>query len=230
MLKWCKMKNISGYTFKTLVLWFFLLTAPAILKGQDTLRTYGPRISVDLARVGYLFADPSELGAEGSIDLEIYPNLYPVFEVGYNSVSEERSSFNYSSAGVYGRIGADYNLLPLKDRSVHHTISAGLRYGVSVFTHTAEDVLIPGEYWGDFRLDSYRRSLTGHWIELVAGFRAEVLSNFFMGWSLRYRILVNPEMDPLVTPQLIPGFGAGSVNRGVGFSYTIGYKFPVLKR
>ena len=208
------------------MLWLLPLTAV----GQDTLRTYGPRLSLDLARVGYLLSDPVELGAEASVDAEIYRNLYPVVELGYSTISEETETFNYSSGGVYLRAGADYNLLPRKDRSVHHDITGGLRYGISFFTHRAGEVVIPGEYWGDYLLDSYRRSLTGHWIELVAGIRTEVLTNFFLGWNLRYRILINPAMDPLVTPQLIPGFGSGTTNRGVGFSYSVGYKIPVLKQ
>jgi hypothetical protein len=70
----------------------------------------------------------------------------------------------------------------------------------------------------------------GHWVELAAGIRAELVSNVFMGWSLRYRILLNPGMDPLVAPQLVPGFGSGGSNRSFGISYSLSYKIPLVKK
>lgn len=229
MLNFCRMKNISGYSTELLLLVvLLLLMRPAA--GQDTLRTYGPRLGVDLARFAYLFADPAQTGAEISLDAELYPNLYPVMEAGYNRISEPGDLFDYTSAGTYARLGADYNILPMDDRSVHHTITGGVRYGVSFFSHRAEKIRIPGDYWGDYILDSYSNSLTGHWLELVVAARTEVAPNFFLGWSVRYKILLTPHMDDRVTPRLVPGYGRGSIEREFGFTYHIMYKIPVMKQ
>ncbi len=222
----CRMKNICGYIFKGALLLF--LCQP--VTGQDTLRTYGPRIGIDLARFVYVFANPSQVGAEISADAEIYKNIYPTFELGYSHISETTDLYSYTLGGTYARIGADYNLLPMKDRSVHHTIAVGFRYGVSRFTQLAESVVIPGDYWGDFILESYENSLTGHWVEMVGGLKAEVATNLFLGWSVRYKILLNPDMDPLVTPHLVPGYGLGTSDRAFGFTYSIMYKIPLFKR
>ena len=221
-----RMKSISGYICKILLL---AVAIPAV-HGQDTLRTYGPRFGIDVARFVYYFADPAEIGAEASVDLEVYPNIYPVVELGYNSINTEEESFDYASSGPYLRIGADYNLLPVNDRSIHHSTTIGFRYGLSTFSHQAENVLVPSDYWGDLVIDSYENSLTGHWIELVGGLKTELVPNFFLGWNIRYRILLNPEMDPLVTPDLVPGFGNGATNRVFGITYSILYKLPLLKR
>jgi hypothetical protein len=97
------------------------------VSGKDTLRTFGPRFGIDLARFLYILTDPSEKGAEVSVDFEIYRNIYPVFELGYNSISDSQELFDYASAGSYGRVGIDYNILSLKDRSVHHAITMGFR-------------------------------------------------------------------------------------------------------
>jgi len=220
------MKNTCGYIFKAVVL--LMLMQP--LAGQDTLRTYGPRIGIDMARFAYIFADPSEIGAEFSVDAEVYKNIYPIFELGYSRISESEDLFDYSSGGPYARLGIDYNLLSTNDRSIHHSISAGFRYGVSIFSHRAENVVIPNDYWGDYTMDTYENTLTGNWIELVGGIKTEIVSNFFMGWSVRYKILLNPEMDPLVPPQLVPGFGSGATDRGFGISYSVSYKIPLFKR
>lgn len=222
-------KHISGSIFKTgLLLTFLILWQP--LSGQDTLRTYGPRFGIDLARFIFILAEPSETGAEASVDFEIYRNLYPVIELGYNSISQDEELFAYSASGVYGRAGIDYNLLKPKDRSQHHAITFGARYGLSVFSHRAENIDILNEYWGDDLNRSYEQDLRGHWAELVGGITAELVPNLFLGWSLRYKILLNPGMDPRVTPQLVPGFGTGGQNRTFGFTYSILYKIPLLKK
>jgi hypothetical protein len=220
------MRSISGYIFKAALL---LMVVPSA-GGQDTLRIYGPRIGLDVARFVHYFTDPAEKGAGLSLDFEICPNLFPVFEAGYSSMSDAIDQARYASGGSYARLGFDYNVLPLKDRSVHHSITAGLRYAGSLFSHSAENITIPGDYWGDLVIDSYENSLKGHWLELVGGVQAEVLPNLFLGWSVRYKILLNPGMDPRVTPLLIPGYGRGTEERGFGITYSIAYKIPLVKR
>jgi len=224
-----KMKNISGSISKAV----FLLLALGLfgeVSAQDTLRTYGPRFGIDLARFLYIFADPSQIGAEASVDFEIYKNLFPVFEAGYNSMDDDKELFNYSSNGAYGRVGVDYNVLASKNRSLHHNITFGFRYGMSVFKHRSENIIIPGDYWGDYVPGPYENNLTGHWLEMVMGVKTEVLPNFFLGWSVRYKILLNPDMDPLMTPELIPGYGTGGESGIFGFSYSVFYKIPLIKK
>jgi hypothetical protein len=225
------MKYISGFISSVLLL--LLLTGWAsaqVVPGQDTLRTFGPRIGMDLSRFLYILADPSQKGAEISVDFEIYKNIYPVVELGYNSTSDSQELFDYSSSGSYGRAGIDYNFLHLPDRSIHHAITLGFRYGQSVFTHKVENVFIPGDYWGDYLPGPYENNLTGHWFELVGGLKTEVFSNFFLGMSFRYKILLNPGMDPLMIPELIPGYGTGGEDRTFGFTYSVFYMIPLIKK
>jgi len=206
-----------------------LLLTPSVW-GQDTLRTYGPRVGIDVSRLAYLFVDPVQIGAEFSLDAELFPDIYPVLEGGYTTISETGDLYNYSAGGTYARLGVDYNLFPAEDRSIHHTITAGARYGISFFSHRAQQVKIPSNYWGEYILDSYSNKLTGHWLELVGAVKTEVAANFFLGWSVRYKILLNPEMDDLVTPRLVPGYGQGTGERGFGFTYQILYKIPLLEK
>lgn len=224
------MKSISGSIFKTALLIAAIATLVGPLSGQDTLRTFGPRFGIDLSRFAYYFTYPAEIGAEISMDFEVYKNIYPIVELGYSSMSETEEQFDYASGGSYARVGAEYNLLSSKDRSIHHSITLGFRYGISVFTHRAENMAIRSDYWGDLMVDFHEANLTGHWGELVGGMKAEVAPNFFLGWLVRYKILLNPDMDPLVQPELIPGYGNGSKERGFGFSYSVFYKIPLFKK
>jgi hypothetical protein len=220
------MMRTSGYIFSILLL---MCLVPS-LQGQDTLRTYGPRIGLNLAPfVGY-FSDPKIIGAEASLDVELFPNLYPIFELGFSSTADSIENTSYSSGGAYARLGLDYNLLKALDRSQHHAITAGFRYGTAVFKHHAENITVESDYWGDYHLDNYENNLNGHWIELVGGITAEVAKNFFIGWTVRFRILINPDMDPQMVPLLIPGYGKGSNSRGFGVTYSVLYKIPLLKK
>ena len=229
MEKMKSMKSISGYIFKGALPLLLLLFLFQSLNGQDTLRTYGPRIGIDLARFAYYFTDPAQVGAEVSLDFEILNNIFPVLEAGYSSLSDSIDDVEYASRGPYARIGLDYNLLPIKDRSVHHSLFIGFRYATSRFTHNAENINIPSDYWGDYLIETYENTLNGHWLELVGGVKAELFSNLFLGWSVRYKILLNADMDPQITPLMIPGYGKGTEDRGFGFTYSIFYKIPLLK-
>jgi hypothetical protein len=224
-----KMKSISGYIFKAILLLLTLAVMNQDLSGQDTLRTFGPRIGLDLAKFLYYFSDPAEYGAEISVDFEVYKNIYPVVELGYSNMSDSTDLFEYASSGSYGRFGLDYNVLSMKDRSIHHAFTVGARYGLSLFTQRAENMYIENGYWGDLLLDSYESSPRGHWIELVGGIKAEVLPNLFLGWLVRVKFLLNCDMDPNVTPALVPGYGNAAKSRGFGFSYSIYYKIPLVK-
>ncbi len=220
------MRSICGYIFKGVLL--LLCIRP--IAGQDTLRIYGPRIGIDLARAAYIFADPSQIGADISVDAELFKNIYPVIEFGYSQISDYRDQFDYTSKGSYARAGADYDFLPPKDRSEHHNITVGFRYGISFFNHRAKNIVIPGGYWGENHQADYEKRLTGNWIELAGGMKTEVASNFFLGWSVRFKILLNPEMDPILRPKLVPGYGDGTTDRGFGISYSVFYKIPLFIR
>ena len=219
-----RLKSISAFIFS------LLLFNSAEMLSQDTLRTYGPRFGFDLARFAYLLSDPIEIGAEASADFEIYKNIYPVFELGYNSMSFNEEAFSYSSSGTYGRIGMDYNLLPVKDRSVHHSIFLGTRYGISRFKHQAENIIVPNAYWGDLQIDEYSNSMTGQWLEITGGIKAEIMNNFFIGWTVRYKFLLSKGKDEVMSPYMIPGYGKGGSGRAFGISYSIYYKIPLFKK
>jgi len=220
------MKRIFIYSFSLVAC--LMLAEP--LRGQDTLRTYGPRFGIDLARFIYYFTDPAETGAAFSADLEVYDNFFAVIEAGYSTLSDSLDQAAYKSSGTYARIGLDYNVLPVTDRSVHHSITVGLRYATSRFTHSAQNIVVPSAFWGDYLISNYEHTLNGHWIEITGGITAELLPNFFMGWSLRYKRLLNPGLDPQIAPLLIPGYGRGSENQALGFTYSVFYKIPLWKK
>ena len=239
MLKLKRMMYISGSFSKTALLLLLLSLLGKVsaqeVAGQevskkDTLRTFGPRFGVDLAPFIYYFTEPKIVGAEVSVDFEIYKNLYPVFEFGYSSTSESKETFDYESLGNYARVGVDYNLLKAKDRAWHNTMSIGFRYGASLFKQSSDNVLIFSDYWGNYMPDPHESNLMAHWLELTGGIKVEIVPNLYIGWLLRFKFLLNPDMDPVMIPALIPGYGNGADVRTFGFSYSVFYMIPLIKK
>jgi len=211
---------ISGSFSKTALLLLFLSLLGKVsaqeVAGQevskkDTLRTFGPRFGVDLAPFIYYFTEPKIIGAEVSMDFEM-------------------ETFDYESLGNYARVGVDYNLLKAKDRAWHNTMTVGIRYGMSFFKQNSDNVLISSDYWGDYRPDPYESNLKAHWLELTGGIKVEIVPNLYMGWLLRFKFLLNPDMDPVMIPALIPGYGNGADVRTFGFSYSVFYMIPLIKK
>ena len=89
----------------------------------------GIRFGMDITRPFQdLWTKGNRYGTEFSADMEIWPNLYPVFETGYESFKIKTSYVDYSANGSYSRIGIDYNLFRLKMKS-KKIFSIGIRYG-----------------------------------------------------------------------------------------------------
>lgn len=66
---------------------------------------------------------------------------------------------------------------------------------------------------------------TATWAELLAGIKVNVYKNFYMGWSLRYRIRMNMKKTEHTEPWYIPGFGKNN-STNLGVTYSLIYKLP----
>lgn len=81
--------------------------------------------------------------------------------------------------------------------------------------------------WGfpeiPFNYDGIKTTVT--WAELLAGIKVNVYKNFYMGWSLRYRIRMNMKKTEHTEPWYIPGFGKNN-STNLGVTYSLIYKLP----
>ena len=82
--------------------------------------------------------------------------------------------------------------------------------------------------WGfpeiPFSYDGIKTTVT--WAELLAGIKVNVYKNFYMGWSLRYRIRMNIKKWRN-TPSLgiFPVLGKNN-STNLGVTYSLIYKLP----
>ncbi|MGD0710001.1 MAG: DUF6048 family protein [Bacteroidales bacterium] len=223
------MGKISGYSFSLLL---FLWTGMAFSQ-TDTgrTRTVDARIGFDVSKLALFYLQPERKTFEGSLDMELFPNAYPIVELGVNTIRlHEDTLFNYYSSGYYGRLGVDYNLISPKSTNDKDMFMGGIRFGYAFYTDHADSIKIKDNYWGDFHGSLPPTAMNAEWIELLAGLRAEVFKNFYLGCSLRWRILLSKTKEDPTEPYWIPGYGKGTVKSCFGFNYSIYYAIPVYKR
>jgi hypothetical protein len=166
-----------------------------------------------------------------SVDYELQQDIYPAVELGYQHVKISRENYQYISNGIFARVGADVNLLNYdKQVDVYEMLYVGGRYGISFFDQQAENIYVPGSYWGDFtdgKTDTQK--VNAHWFSLVGGMRAEVFRNFFMGWSVFMNIRFFQSGAEGMVPYNIPGFGKGANRVTVSFNYSLSYRIPMQR-
>lgn len=189
----------------------------------------GLAIGVDLSPViTHLFAD-ERIGFEANARYTINRKWQLVAELGYENVDLENDKMSYTSDGSFIRAGIDYNLFRVEELDNNDNILLGFRYGLAVQEHSCPRYTINDDYWGSVTESIGPSTVGSHWGEFVFGLRSEVLKNLYMGWSVRFRTIVNVGADNELEPYSIPGFGRRDRSTNMGFTYTLEYHIPFRK-
>ena len=74
--------------------------------------------------------------------------------------------------------------------------------------------------------------LSATWIEAVFGTKIEVISNVYMGASIRLGLILSQKEDERFPNLYVPGFNkvTWDSNFGVGYNYSISYFLPLYKK
>lgn len=196
---------------------------------------YGIRVGVDLYKLTRGLYDANYKGIEFVGDYRLTKKYYLAAELGTENKTTEDTRLNSTSKGSYLKIGFDYNGYE-NWLNMENIISIGMRFGASTFNQELNSYKIynPNPYWGELpsiASNEKFNGLTASWIEVVAGVKAKVLNNFFMGFSLRLNTLVSNQKPSGFDNLYIPGFNRtynGSF--GVGINYTLTYFVPIYKK
>jgi hypothetical protein len=187
----------------------------------------GIRIGVDLSRIVSAIYYPYRKEITVVADARINSSTYLAFEAGYTNTPYSDTNYTYKGNGMFATIGLDYNFLKRQYPSEKNMFYGGFRYGFSHFNYAVPSYNVKSAYWGDHLTGSIpKTNVNAHWIELVIGLKAEIFKNFFMGWNIRERILINNVKTDEITPLTIPGFGNGGKRSVLDFQYTVSYVIP----
>ena len=196
---------------------------------------YGLRVGVDLYKLTRGLYDKDYKGIEFMGDYRLTKKYFLAAEIGNENKTTDDSRLNFTTKGSYLKVGFDYNAYE-NWLDMENIISIGLRYGFSTFNQELNSYKIYNStpYFGEVpAINSGEKfnGLTASWIEVVAGIKAKVFDNVFVGFSLRLNRLVSNKEPGNFENLYIPGFNRTyNGDFGVGFNYTVSYFIPIYKK
>ena len=206
------------------------LLLPMLSNAQDTIRypinaMKGIRVGVDFSKFFLPVIYKGErTGFEATADIHVKGNIFVTAEAGWLNVNLDKEDYHYWGNGMYGKLGVDYNLLKSRRPNSNDIVYFGVRYALSVFSHQAENVTVPGHFWPD-ATDGIipKNTMNAHWLELLLGVKAEVLNNLYAGLTFRFKFRMVSPKDDYSIPYLIPGYGYGKPEFQMGINYYVSY-------
>jgi len=193
---------------------------------DNFIRMKGIRIGMDVTRPFQdLWTKGNRYGSEFSGEMELWPNLFPVFESGYDVMEIKTNFIDYTGKGSYSRIGIDYNFLQAENNKDKNILYGGLRYGFTLARQQVDQYLIDS-YWGPITGNFGNQNYFAHWGEFLVGMKGEILHNFFMGWTIRGKVKMNHKDLGLPPVYFIPGYGKAEKGFNLDFTYSVYYNLP----
>lgn len=207
-------------------------TTPADTAGQMSTEeiigfTYIPeelRVGVDVSRIITSLVNSDTRIFELNTDLR-FGRYYLAADFGAGSQDRSTDIVEYQSAGSFFRIGPDINFIP--GDADRNTMFVGLRYGRSWYEER-----VNAEYdedrWAPLPV-SVDRNTQARWFEGVAGMKAMVWNNIYMGYTLRYKFGMKAQIRNNFSSYDVPGFGRVGDGNTFSFNYHVLYRIPFRK-
>ncbi|WP_245233012.1 DUF6048 family protein [Maribacter forsetii] len=222
----------------------FSQNKPIDLNPKDTVeykQSYGLRLGVDLSRIITGALDDNYQGIEFVADYRLTQNLYLAAELGSEEKTRQEDLYNFTTSGNYIKLGINKNNYA-NWYGEQNLIYMGGRIGFSTFENTLNNYQYfdTNRYWNpdDFASGSDTpenfSGLNATWLEAVFGTKLEIISNLYIGASIRLGLIISSNNNDFERfPNLwIPGFNkvTWDSNFGVGYNYSISYFLPLYKK
>ena len=230
------MKYMLKFIFSLTLLCFSLM---GTAQTKDTTKVvyperYGLRVGVDLHRLTKSLYDSNYKGLEVVADYRLTRRFYIAGEIGNEDKNVADDRLNFTTKGTYFKVGFDYNSFE-NWLDMENMIYVGMRYGVSSFSQTLNTYKIydPTNYYGENIVTSGEKfdGLSGSWVEVVGGIKAEIFNNLYLGFSVRLNYLVSNKKPDNFDNLYIPGFNRTYDGKfGAGINYTVSYFIPIYKK
>lgn len=197
--------------------------APPKEKEPVDFRPYEVKIGLNAIRSGRAFFGSGLTSHEVEAALAIH--RYNVV-IDYGVEEHQRGeTFDYENKGSYYRVGIDRNFS--KDKESGNVLSLGLRYARANFedqmTYTAD------HGFGEQTYLLANNDLTARWLEVAFGLRGKVVSNLYMGFTMRWQFSRKINGEGELKTYDIPGFGKTSRQNSTAFDYYLMWRIPFKK-
>ena len=202
---------------------------------NDTIEKFGIRAGIDLNKIIKSATNNNFNGFSINGDVRIKKSLYVFSEVGSEEIILNSYYLNSNVKGNYLKLGVNFKMN--NDIRTQNIVYSGFNLGFSQFDQRINSYTIYNTnsiYWGESIIDEpiNLNDLNALWVELVFGLKTEILNNLFIGFELQLKSVLKQRVRQDVTNLYIPGFNRtyDSSNLGAGFSYSISYLIPVVRK
>ena len=219
-----------------------LLLLTFIGYGQDSIQKYPERYSlrfgIDMSKPIRSVVEDQYKGLELTADYRLMYNLYLAGEVGIEDKRVVSESLDFMTSGEYLKLGLDINLFR-NWQGMENQLLTGFRLGTSTHKYQLNGYAIRqlNHFWEEELYKSLKtpieyNNLSAFWFELLVGVKAELLTNLYMGISVRMNYLISDKEVDNFDNLYVPGFHRVSDISpwGAGLNYTIMYQFPFYKK
>ena len=189
------------------------------------------KLGIDPGTLGYMiFSEKREFfEVEADIDID---RFFIVANYGLSSFKLTEDTYIYENDGSYLRLGADINFMQ-KDPNLNIAFF-GLRYVSASFTDKLDydtKALIQSEIgWPSTRETTSNSNAKANWYEMVSGLKIRVVKQLYMGFTVRFKFILNVKQTVDLRPYYIPGFGKNINTSAFGFNYYVSYRLPFRKK
>jgi len=153
--------------------------------------------------------------------------MYRVYLVLDLGIEENRrgDTYDYVNSGVYFRSGLDWNFV--KDMPSGNALSLGLRYARASFEDDLEFTTNQGFGEEDYQFTN--SNLNARWLELTFNIRGKIVSNLYMGFTMRWQFSRKINGEGEFKTFDVPGFGKTRRNNSTAFDYYVMWRLPLKK-
>ncbi len=239
------MKHMSKFIFSFLIVMISYSVQSQSSKKETPVKTkdsiparierYGVRFGIDLYKLTKSFYENKYRGLEIIGDYRVSKNYFLAAEIGNEIKTIEDTRLDFTTNGTYIKAGFDYNSYE-NWLDMENMVYIGLRYGASTFSHELNNYKVynrnPFFKETPSQVSSEKfDGLSAQWIEFVAGIKAKVFNNVFVGFNFRINMLVANNKPDNFDNLYIPGFNRTyDGDFGAGFNYTVSYLLPIYKK
>ena len=231
-----KMNHILKYYISFLSFFIFFQSYSNNLTEIDTLDKFGLRAGIDIHKLFRTISKNNYEGLSLNADLRISKKLFLFFEIGNEKINNESYYLNTTIKGNYMKAGIK-NSLSKDIKGIENLIYVGFNFGLSSFEQTITQYIINNSYnavWGEAIINEQIKlsNLNALWGEISIGAKTKVLKNLFLGIEVQLKSTFTQKNKDGITNLYMPGFNRtyDSSGIGAGFSYTISYLLPIIKK
>ncbi len=224
--------------FATAVCFWVLIAALSVNAQQqdsslkaaaDKAFTHQLRFSFDISRPIISLASNDKTGYELALDYSLRKEIYATIEGGFGGSNIAYPNLNYSTNNSFFRIGIDKTMLPRFTERDWDMVFVGVRYGMAFIHRNDATFTTNDNFWGPTSGTIPSKNFIGHWAELTGGIKVELFQNFFVGWTIRGKFLINQTSFRELPPAYVAGYGKGERNTIFDFNLYACYALRWMK-